>query len=447
MRSLKILYDEDSGYIFAPDPPKANINDNNSLTLNFEGLPTADVHEVQVLYGVKVRGEDGSYHPYAVVENNTVKVNQAVMNACNTGILPISLKIVYNDGTVLVSVNCINVKVTVVPDGERELAEAFPQEIMTRSKSWEWMQNWNYDEGAIAVYNGTMYLSLVDKNKGTVPGTDTSKWSVIGAGGGGGGSSVTVDGALSSTSVNPVQNKVITEELEKKQVALESGKTIRTINGQSLLGEGDITIQGGGSVNALILDTDTGVLRIESSGSVSPVTFTITYQINGHGSQPPAVTGATAVPNPLPILSETGWIFDGWFTDAGLTTPAVPGAPLMSNITLYAKWTESEEETVLEFTANATAGSDFKGYAIGPYITERIPIGTSFKIRIETECFNSSMIYFSREDAPSYQMFKDNCPSNEDIPCYAEFNIIGLTLRVLGANITKSGPFTFKVIL
>jgi len=63
----------------------------------------------------------------------------------------------------------------------------------------------------------------------------------------GGEGSYTVDSELSATSTNPVQNKVIKQALDGKQATLQSGTNIKTINGNSLLGEGNIQIQGGGS--------------------------------------------------------------------------------------------------------------------------------------------------------------------------------------------------------
>ena len=74
---------------------------------------------------------------------------------------------------------------------------------------------------------------------------------------------ITVDTALSETSTNPVQNKAITAQIleneeivatalnnlndrvELKQDQLVSGTTIKTINNQSILGSGNITISGG----------------------------------------------------------------------------------------------------------------------------------------------------------------------------------------------------------
>lgn len=63
--------------------------------------------------------------------------------------------------------------------------------------------------------------------------------------GGGGGSTITIENELSLESENPVQNKVITAALNGKQEELESGTNIKTVNGESILGEGDLHIQEG----------------------------------------------------------------------------------------------------------------------------------------------------------------------------------------------------------
>ena len=61
------------------------------------------------------------------------------------------------------------------------------------------------------------------------------------------GDVVEVDTSLSSTSKNPVQNKVVTSALSNKQDKLISGTNIKTINGIPILGEGNIIISGGGT--------------------------------------------------------------------------------------------------------------------------------------------------------------------------------------------------------
>lgn len=113
------------------------------------------------------------------------------------------------------------------------------------------------------------------------------------------GSDVTVDDALSTTSTNPVQNKIVAGEianlqyqitetaddlfnyyytktstddlLSAKQERLESGTNIKTINGQTILGNGDITISGGGStttqVKSITLD-DNRSASLVGEGSI-----------------------------------------------------------------------------------------------------------------------------------------------------------------------------------
>ena len=54
---------------------------------------------------------------------------------------------------------------------------------------------------------------------------------------------LTIDSALSASSTNPIQNKTVYSELAKKQKVLVSGSTIKTLNGQSLLGSGNIVVE------------------------------------------------------------------------------------------------------------------------------------------------------------------------------------------------------------
>lgn len=67
----------------------------------------------------------------------------------------------------------------------------------------------------------------------------------------------TVDTALSSSSTNPVQNKVVNTALAEKQATLVSGTNIKTINGTSLLGSGDIAISSGGGNKVTTVTTTT----------------------------------------------------------------------------------------------------------------------------------------------------------------------------------------------
>ena len=79
--------------------------------------------------------------------------------------------------------------------------------------------------------------------------------------------------------------------------------------------------------------------------------FTITYDCDGAESGCPAnAVDQTNLPDPLPSApTKSGYIFDGWYTDAGKTVAAVAGAALMENTTLYAKWTLPPSATVYNF--------------------------------------------------------------------------------------------------
>ena len=69
-------------------------------------------------------------------------------------------------------------------------------------------------------------------------------------------------------------------------------------------------------------------------------TYNISYVINGHGKQPENLVDQTHLPDPLPVLTEEGWTFEGWFTTNTFTTgsEAVAGAELVEDIILYAFW-------------------------------------------------------------------------------------------------------------
>lgn len=94
---------------------------------------------------------------------------------------------------------------------------------------------------------------LASKQETLVSGENIKKLngeSILGSGeikitGSGPGSTIVIDGELSLESENPVQNKAITQVLNGKQDELESGVNIKTINGKSIVGEGDLFIQEG----------------------------------------------------------------------------------------------------------------------------------------------------------------------------------------------------------
>lgn len=78
--------------------------------------------------------------------------------------------------------------------------------------------------------------------------------------------------------------------------------------------------------------------------------YAVTFEMNGHGTQIDPLN-VYELPTTLPTPSEEGWRFDGWFTDAEFTTPAVKGAAVTAAMTLYAKWFELPVEPTGEVVA------------------------------------------------------------------------------------------------
>ncbi|MDE6414234.1 MAG: InlB B-repeat-containing protein, partial [Anaeroplasmataceae bacterium] len=69
-----------------------------------------------------------------------------------------------------------------------------------------------------------------------------------------------------------------------------------------------------------------------------PEKFSISYNINGKGEQPTNIKEAVALPEELPTLAASGYVFAGWYLDTSFNTKATPGMVLTEDVTLYAKW-------------------------------------------------------------------------------------------------------------
>lgn len=104
-----------------------------------------------------------------------------------------------------------------------------------------WLKQWFYEKDEVdTALNGKQATLVSGTNLKTINST-----SLLGSGNISISASGTVDSALSTTSENPVQNKIITNALNDKQDSLVSGTSIKTINNETLLGSGNISIQQG----------------------------------------------------------------------------------------------------------------------------------------------------------------------------------------------------------
>lgn len=79
--------------------------------------------------------------------------------------------------------------------------------------------------------------------------------------------------------------------------------------------------------------------------SNSTATYTVTFNMNGHGTQIAPITGVSygsAISAPT-APTASGWTFEGWYQDAGLKTAWNFGTNLVTkSITLYAKWVDKD---------------------------------------------------------------------------------------------------------
>lgn len=94
-----------------------------------------------------------------------------------------------------------------------------------------------------------------------------------------------------------------------------------------------------------VLNASTWMTDFSSANAQSgAVTYTVTFNANGHGSAPSAQTvpaGGTATLPTAPTAA--GYVFDGWYTEAACTNVFDFSTPITENTTLYAKWTTTSQ--------------------------------------------------------------------------------------------------------
>lgn len=100
--------------------------------------------------------------------------------------------------------------------------------------------------------------------------------------------------------------------------------------------------------------------------TAAPVSYTVTFDANGHGTAPAAQSvesGSTATEPTDP--TETGFVFGGWYTELACINAFDFSTAITTNITLYAKWTEvssgGEVYYFIPYSANVSDGALVSG--------------------------------------------------------------------------------------
>lgn len=153
----------------------------------------------------------------------------------------------------------------------------------------DWQSNLTYDLLNIVRHNNASWVATTTVPANNEPLEGSQYWNLLVKDGenGSGGSAITIDDALSLTSTNPVQNKVIALALNDKQAQLISGVNIKTINNQPLLGEGNLEIEGGSGITVDTELSDTSTNPVENQA----ITKALDEKIN----MPPSVANKRVV--------------------------------------------------------------------------------------------------------------------------------------------------------
>lgn len=127
-----------------------------------------------------------------------------------------------------------------------------------------------------------------------------------------------------------------------------------TTNSIALTESGTYTVRAANSMGGL------GEASSEVVYAAPAATYTVSYNLNGHGTAVENVKETTTLPSTFPTLSADGYAFWGWYTDESCTTAAVANAPISKNTTLYAKWTDASTTPgawAIDFSAIGTSES------------------------------------------------------------------------------------------
>ncbi len=96
-----------------------------------------------------------------------------------------------------------------------------------------------------------------------------------------------------------------------------------------------------------------------------PKTYTVTFDVNGHGTAPAAQRVAEGAKATRPAdPSAEGWTFGGWFLDRPCTRAYDFSSPVTADLTLYAKWITRSTPNALPQTGDP-AGSVAALFSLG----------------------------------------------------------------------------------
>ncbi len=167
-----------------------------------------------------------------------------------------------------------------------------------------------------------------------------------------------VGGEMSSASAKPTIRETNARVLvDGKAVSM----TAYNINGNNYFRLRDIASKIGFEVDY--------VNRVVTLTSGDSKQYTVTYNMNGHGSQIAAGTVEEGSKLSAPAApTASGYVFVGWYTDAAGTKAYDFASKVNANLTLYAKWAKSHTVS-FNMNGHGTQIPDKTGIAAGSKLT------------------------------------------------------------------------------
>lgn len=179
MRLITLTYDSITRTLSTDGTPAGTVVDDESTIIKVEGLPE-NYDTISLFFDVLVTTDRQFYYPFADLDaSGQASLTNNVLAACNTGDLPVSLRILYTDQTIESSINQVHLSVSVYPDSTQSMADTFGGKILMREDGWTWGAEWNYRTGSVVYWDGSLYLSLIDDNLGNQPDESPESWTVI----------------------------------------------------------------------------------------------------------------------------------------------------------------------------------------------------------------------------------------------------------------------------
>ncbi|QIK86933.1 LPXTG cell wall anchor domain-containing protein [Erysipelothrix sp. HDW6B] len=189
---------------------------------------------------------------------------------------------------------------------------------------------------------------------------------------------------------------------------------------------------------------------------------TLTFETNGGSTVAPIEFEKGSLIGTKYVTTKSGYTFEGWFLDAGFTTPVTSETTITTNMTIYAQWKEIPVAQKVTLTFETNGGSTLdaveleKGSLIGTkYVTTKsgytfegwfLDAGFTTPVTSETTITTNMTIYAQWKEIPVAQKvtltFETNGGSALAPIVFEKGSLIGVDHSTTKSGYTFGGWFT-----